>query len=729
MWTCTATEFVDNALSAVGHSLFNHVYGEDAQEPKVWTAAANLESHELQFKTSELYKSWCTAAQAVRSDASAQALPTVLRQFINDDVKVDWENYPKGDVQFNVRQREEETTTIDIGVRGAERSSMTTNFASKALDEDLVQIDNELYNLGDEPGIKVHSEFHQKFKEFCESRQDFFDNLVKKVQDLRKSGSHDDKVIRINLSGHAFGGAYAVLTAFYMSRMQFFAKIPDVEIRVYTWGSPMVGNAAFVQAYNNENITETKRMFNGADPLPFTPAKKTSPFTSFWRKLPFVPKGGPEVTNVAAEEVPAEDASSQASEAYEHVGEKIYMESAAAGFRNGFSFEQLSKFQFMASNDILYYYRNLETVFDADFTELTDRKAFELLLAQTAKAVFQGAINLGAKVADKFLNTGELISSCVDGFSSLMGCKNAADNEMTEKQLYFAILQDSTAKAATAATGAFAVAKNNAKSIDKSFKNIFKVAKNNAKSINMGIKDILKGFNRILNVEHLLTEVRDDIKTLRIGQHKLCTTLNCVEKTLCTTLNGVEKNIVTCVDGLRQELGSNAQAAENRLIDEITQLKKQNDDLNTMWQTQLDKEKETNQRLISEREELKDEWRRQREELLRDADEVRRDRDRLREQNQKLIADRHERDAKLSDKNQKLLTANKILLKSLREQINENEQFHTAYETLNTNYYTVPNNVLLGQMSKGITASERGTLNLSALRNRREARKKWLHSY
>ena len=53
--------------------------------------------------------------------------------------------------------------------------------------------------------------------------------------------------------GHSLGGALATLCG-----LDIQYNFPDVSVSVYTFGSPKVGNAAFVQAYNRR-VPDTVR--------------------------------------------------------------------------------------------------------------------------------------------------------------------------------------------------------------------------------------------------------------------------------------------------------------------------------------------------------------------------------------------------------------------------------------------------------------------------------------
>jgi triacylglycerol lipase len=67
------------------------------------------------------------------------------------------------------------------------------------------------------------------------------------------------------LTGHSLGGALALLAAW-----RFLRKTMDV-YRVYTFGGPMVGNAAAVQAFDKELAGKVYRFVHGPDIVPKLP--------------------------------------------------------------------------------------------------------------------------------------------------------------------------------------------------------------------------------------------------------------------------------------------------------------------------------------------------------------------------------------------------------------------------------------------------------------------------
>jgi hypothetical protein len=74
-------------------------------------------------------------------------------------------------------------------------------------------------------------------------------------------GMHSE-VNRMILTGHSFGGAIATLTATIVGSL-----FPEIGVDVITFGSPRVGNAAFVSLFNS-TVNSSYRMVYHADKIP-----------------------------------------------------------------------------------------------------------------------------------------------------------------------------------------------------------------------------------------------------------------------------------------------------------------------------------------------------------------------------------------------------------------------------------------------------------------------------
>ncbi|KAG9295227.1 hypothetical protein G9A89_006209 [Geosiphon pyriformis] len=71
--------------------------------------------------------------------------------------------------------------------------------------------------------------------------------LLKKIDSLISKGNLDKNEISVSFTGHGIGGAYAVLAALEFLRevVGIFRTKLDINIYLYTFGQPRIGNAAF----------------------------------------------------------------------------------------------------------------------------------------------------------------------------------------------------------------------------------------------------------------------------------------------------------------------------------------------------------------------------------------------------------------------------------------------------------------------------------------------------
>ena len=101
-------------------------------------------------------------------------------------------------------------------------------------------------------GMKVHSGFHIAYESVS--------NNVSRA--LKGNCSKFDNVVTV---GHSLGGALATLAAYDIK-----LRTPAWPMASYTFGSPRVGNGAFVKAYNDA-IPNTTRVVNAGDIVPMVP--------------------------------------------------------------------------------------------------------------------------------------------------------------------------------------------------------------------------------------------------------------------------------------------------------------------------------------------------------------------------------------------------------------------------------------------------------------------------
>ncbi|ESL10618.1 lipase domain protein [Trypanosoma rangeli SC58] len=79
---------------------------------------------------------------------------------------------------------------------------------------------------------------------------------------------HRDKVCSMFCTGHSLGGALACLCAYSLQRMLRLMAYPLLEVTVYTYGQPPIGNKAFQTAYNKA-VPRTFRVVNESDVVSF----------------------------------------------------------------------------------------------------------------------------------------------------------------------------------------------------------------------------------------------------------------------------------------------------------------------------------------------------------------------------------------------------------------------------------------------------------------------------
>lgn len=101
-------------------------------------------------------------------------------------------------------------------------------------------------------GIKVHRGFYRQFEAI--------------ISQLETEIGPDCQ--NIVFSGHSLGASLASLSAFHFS-----FKLPHVQIKCFTFGSPRVGNQAFVEKFQ-EQIPIHWRTYNFDDPVPMVPSTR-----------------------------------------------------------------------------------------------------------------------------------------------------------------------------------------------------------------------------------------------------------------------------------------------------------------------------------------------------------------------------------------------------------------------------------------------------------------------
>ena len=135
--------------------------------------------------------------------------------------------------------------TFVIGFRGSEE----TGTADWVTDLKFIQQAYPFAPKGTS-GIEVHYGFIEAYTS---------------VRDAVLQAAKDTPHKEVVLVGHSLGGALATLAG-----LDIAENVPGKDVSVYTFGSPKVGNAAFVDAYS-PRVPNTYRIVNDADLIPHIP--------------------------------------------------------------------------------------------------------------------------------------------------------------------------------------------------------------------------------------------------------------------------------------------------------------------------------------------------------------------------------------------------------------------------------------------------------------------------
>ncbi|MGB3294628.1 MAG: lipase family protein [Phormidesmis sp.] len=167
---------------------------------------------------------------AILEDSSAR-LGTII--FRGSDKDKDW------DINFSVDQTEYEWSREE---KEEYREQMKEVAEAVTENEDLIYPD--AYSKPSDP-VKMHSGFARAYL----SVRDRIHNHIK-----------SSDATRYRVTGHSLGGAIATLCAVDLQ----YNFSPKVAVEAYTFGSPRVGNSAFVDSYNRR-VPDTWRVVNGWD--------------------------------------------------------------------------------------------------------------------------------------------------------------------------------------------------------------------------------------------------------------------------------------------------------------------------------------------------------------------------------------------------------------------------------------------------------------------------------
>ncbi|KAK3236916.1 hypothetical protein CYMTET_52972 [Cymbomonas tetramitiformis] len=94
----------------------------------------------------------------------------------------------------------------------------------------------------------------------------FYSGYLSVCQDILKFIESFSKDTTVILSGHSMGGALAVICAYDLK-----TRFPKLPIKVFTFGTPGVGNRRFKRAYNRLLRESTYTVYQPSDPIPKLP--------------------------------------------------------------------------------------------------------------------------------------------------------------------------------------------------------------------------------------------------------------------------------------------------------------------------------------------------------------------------------------------------------------------------------------------------------------------------
>lgn len=130
------------------------------------------------------------------------------------------------------------------------RDRLYLTFRGTTSKKDIIT-DLDIRRLCIKDKIKVHTGF---FKQFVS-----VEKLIRECLDRNKDATE------LFIAGHSLGGALSYIAAAHFGEMY-----PDFKVVCHTFGSPRVGNKAFVDWFN-KNVHEHIRVINKHDPVPMIP--------------------------------------------------------------------------------------------------------------------------------------------------------------------------------------------------------------------------------------------------------------------------------------------------------------------------------------------------------------------------------------------------------------------------------------------------------------------------
>lgn len=137
-------------------------------------------------------------------------------------------------------------------------------------DANIIRVPMDLPEIADEHRPNVHWGFLRQFRSLQkEIDVDIADYLLaeeyNKSEGLKENDKETSNKKELVITGHSLGAAQATLAS-----LQFKLSYPQAKVSCYTFGSPRVGDEAFVSLFEN-HVDYYERVVNEEDPVTLVP--------------------------------------------------------------------------------------------------------------------------------------------------------------------------------------------------------------------------------------------------------------------------------------------------------------------------------------------------------------------------------------------------------------------------------------------------------------------------
>ncbi|KAG9298062.1 hypothetical protein G9A89_018145 [Geosiphon pyriformis] len=159
---------------------------------------------------------------------------------------------------YLVKDRYYKRILISLKGNGQEVDVLTDPEKFKLISYPIANVSNSTHVVKTSPKPHVHRTFYTRFQ----SQQKKILASVEKYMKL-------DHIASIHMVGHAFGGAYAVLTALFLKQ-----RYPKRLVFVWTFGQPRLGDPTFAQYINQLDRLVIRRITVSDDSFPHFPRRE-----------------------------------------------------------------------------------------------------------------------------------------------------------------------------------------------------------------------------------------------------------------------------------------------------------------------------------------------------------------------------------------------------------------------------------------------------------------------